>query len=233
MKDNTYYFSHDFHARKDPKCIALIKDFGMSGYGLYWSLVEMLYEQGGKFKKFPSLYSALSHEFGLRENVFTKQIEAMLHKYELLLSDENYIWSDAVLRRLAIREEKRNAKSQAGYLGGIKSGESRRSKKDTKQNEAVLRSSEANEANKRKGKERKGNVFVPPSIDDVKEYFKEKGYTEVSAETAFEYYNSNDWCDRNGNKVTAWKQKMVANWFKPEYKIKVPVVQLGTKKMVL
>lgn len=156
MKNDTYYFPHDFFARKDPKCIALIKDFGMSGYGVYWSLVEMMYEQGGKIKKFPSLFSAIAHEFNVKEASITKQIEAMLHNYELLLQDENYLWSDSVLRRMEFREAKKLKKSESGKLGGIKSGESRRKKKSTKQNEAMLQSNEANEAKERKGKENKG-----------------------------------------------------------------------------
>jgi hypothetical protein len=157
MKKDTFYFTHDFFARKDPKCIALLKDFGMVGYGVYWSLIEIMYEQGGKIKKFPSLFSALAHELNIKESVLTKQIEAMLHSFELLVQDENYIWSDAVLRRLEIREQKKLPRVLAGKAGGIKSGESRRKKIEMNQNEALLRSNEANEPKERKEKESKEN----------------------------------------------------------------------------
>lgn len=159
MAKETFYFSHDYHSRKDPKCVALIQDFGASGYGIYWCLVEIMYEQGGKIKKFPALYSALSKEFGIPIDEFMKQIEAMLHDFCLLQQDETHLWSDAVLNRLELREEKRIVKSNSGRLGGIKSGESRRYKKEsqetTKQIEAPLEANEANEPKESKEKESK------------------------------------------------------------------------------
>ena len=81
----------------------------------------------------------------------TKQIEAMLNDFELLLQDENYIWSERVIKNLNEREAKRMLRVEAGKKGGIKSGISRctRSK-----NEAMLQKNEANEAKERKGKER-------------------------------------------------------------------------------
>jgi len=60
--------------------------------------------------------------------------------------------------------------------------------------------------------------FVPPTLDEVKEYFKEKGYSAAGAAKAYEYYSVADWADGRGNKVKNWKQKMLANWFKDEYK---------------
>jgi hypothetical protein len=159
MAKDTYYFSHDYYARKDPKCVALIQDFGAAGYGIYWSLIEIMYEQGGKIKKFPALFSALAKEFGISTEELTKQIEAMLHDYELLQEDETHIWSDSVLDRLELRDEKRSVKANSGRLGGLKSGESRRNKKEAKQNEAPLQSNEANEQKERKGKERKEEVY--------------------------------------------------------------------------
>jgi hypothetical protein len=155
MAKDTYYFSHDYYARKDPKCVALIQNYGAAGYGIYWSLIEIMYEQGGKIKKFPALYSALAKEFGISVEELTKQIEAMLHDYELLQQDATHLWSDSVLDRLELRDEKRSVKASSGRLGGLKSGESRRNKKDGKQNEAPLQSNEANEQKERKGKERK------------------------------------------------------------------------------
>ena len=151
MSKDTFYFQHDYHARKDPKCQALVSEYGISAYGLYWSLVEMIHEQGGKIKKFPKLYDGLAFEFRMDKEDLTKQIEAMLNDFELLLQDENYIWSERVIKNLNEREAKRMLRVEAGKKGGIKSGISRctRSK-----NEAMLQKNEANEAKERKGKER-------------------------------------------------------------------------------
>ena len=63
------------------------------------------------------------------------------------------------------------------------------------------------------------NEFIPPTQEDVVSYFKEKGYSDIQAKKAFEYYSVADWKDRNGDKVINWKQKMIAVWFKDENKI--------------
>jgi len=64
---------------------------------------------------------------------------------------------------------------------------------------------------------RKTKVFQPPTVLEVKQYFKENGYSEQSGENAFKYYSVADWKDSKGNQVLNWKQKMQI-WFKPENK---------------
>lgn len=46
MKE-TFYFQHDFNARNDPKLQSLLMERGVAGIGIYWCIVELLYEQGG------------------------------------------------------------------------------------------------------------------------------------------------------------------------------------------
>lgn len=62
-------------------------------------------------------------------------------------------------------------------------------------------------------------TFTPPTKDEVREYFKEKGYNDLTACKAYEYYNVADWIDSKGTPVKNWKQKMISNWMKPENKI--------------
>lgn len=169
-----YYFSHDSNARNDPKISALINDFGMEGYGIFWAIVEILSEQENyKLKKFNKLYSGLSRQLLLEENKLRSIIEAMLHDYELLLQDENFIWSASLLRRMNIREAKRQAKVEAGRLGGIKSGKVRAMRSNAeakaKQNEAPL---EANEPKESKVKESTNKRSSSSKIfaDDSKEF---------------------------------------------------------------
>lgn len=62
--------------------------------------------------------------------------------------------------------------------------------------------------------------FIPPTLDQVKEYFLEKGYTEQAAKKAFDYYEAGDWVDSKGNSIKSWKQKMNGVWFTDEHAIK-------------
>lgn len=73
---------------------------------------------------------------------------------------------------------------------------------------------------------KKKNTF--PSIEDVKDFFREKGYSQDTAVKAFEYYSINQWKDGKGNPVRNWKQKMIAVWFKPENLIRKPSTEYAT-----
>lgn len=63
------------------------------------------------------------------------------------------------------------------------------------------------------------DVFIPPNIEQVKEYFLEKGYKESVAKKAHDYYTASNWKDSKGNQVKNWKQKMIGVWFKPEHEM--------------
>jgi hypothetical protein len=79
-------------------------------------------------------------------------------------------------------------------------------------------------------KQNRSKAFTPPTLELVRLYFIENGYSETSANKAYEYYNSANWHDSNGKQVKNWKQKMQGVWFKDEnkttiaqtVKIKVP-----------
>lgn len=72
--------------------------------------------------------------------------------------------------------------------------------------------------NTRKKSVKKEAKFIPPTLQEVKDYFKERGYIEETAITAFNYYHVADWKDGKGDQVKNWKQKMISVWMKPENK---------------
>ena len=47
----------------------------------------------------------------------------------------------------------------------------------------------------------------PPTIEEVKAYFKSEGYQEDAAIRFFKYYEALDWFDGNGKPVLRWKGK--------------------------
>ena len=50
--------------------------------------------------------------------------------------------------------------------------------------------------------------FIPPTIEEVKAYCKERK-NDVDAQKFYDYYSSSDWYDKNGDKVRSWKQKVI------------------------
>lgn len=75
--------------------------------------------------------------------------------------------------------------------------------------------------------------FIAPTLQDVKDYFKENGYTQDAAERAFRHYDTLNWHNKQGKPVDNWKNTMVNNWFTPENKqsktTERPVFTLDTK----
>lgn len=60
-------------------------------------------------------------------------------------------------------------------------------------------------------KKRKVKIeFVPPTLEEVKAYITEKGYS-VNPQTFYDYFTEGDpkWVDKNGSPVLNWKQKIV------------------------
>jgi hypothetical protein len=74
------------------------------------------------------------------------------------------------------------------------------------------------EYKERKEIKKKKEERIIPTLEEVKKYFNEKGYTEDAAIKAFNYYDVGDWHDSKNKPVKNWKQKMISVWFKPENK---------------
>ena len=105
MKDKeTFYFSHDYNAREDEKIKELVYQYGMTGYGIYWAIVEMLYQNANALR---TNYARIA--FDLHQTHHTT-IEGVITEFELFKFSEDgeYFYSESIERRL----EKRNEKSE-------------------------------------------------------------------------------------------------------------------------
>lgn len=55
---------------------------------------------------------------------------------------------------------------------------------------------------------KKTHIFVPPTLEEIEAYCKERN-SGVDAKHFFDYYSAGDWADAKGNKVKNWKQKLI------------------------
>ena len=55
--------------------------------------------------------------------------------------------------------------------------------------------------------------FVPPTIEEVREYIDLKGIKNVNAEDFLDYFTTGNWVDAKGQHVKNWKQKLLT-WHK-------------------
>lgn len=53
----------------------------------------------------------------------------------------------------------------------------------------------------------RGENFIPPTLDDLKDYHSKNKMT-FDVQKFFEYFSEGDWIDSHGNPVLNWKQKM-------------------------
>ncbi|GAB1372805.1 hypothetical protein MASR1M45_28680 [Candidatus Kapaibacterium sp.] len=121
MKE-AYYFSHDTNARNDEKILCLRADYGITGYGAFWILIEMMFENQDtqlSHKHVKGIAYSLNMEVELLTNIINSCIE-----YGLFVSDGDNFWSESLRTRKGTYINKREKKVEAG----LKSAEARRLK---------------------------------------------------------------------------------------------------------
>ena len=120
MAKDAYYFSHDSNAKDDPKCMLLIEELQLDGYGIYWVLIETLREQENY--KYPlKMIPVLARKFlTTKEKMLT-----VINNYELfVIENGEFFYSESLNRRMGIMNNKR----EQARLAGKKSGEARKIK---------------------------------------------------------------------------------------------------------
>lgn len=140
MSKDTFYFPHDYNARSDPKLRNVLMKHKANGIGIYWCIIEMLYEQNGYIK----LSDIEVIAFELHEEC--DRIKSILQDFDLFRFKEDKFYSDSVLRRLKARKNKSDKNRQNAIT---------RWNKEHSEDANAMRSHSERNANK--GKERKGN----------------------------------------------------------------------------
>ena len=135
MKE-TFYFSHDYNARSDVKIKRLIAKHGLLGYGIYWSIIEDLYQNANALP-----LDCESIAFDLRTN--EEAVQSIINDFDLFIIQGEKFGSLSVERRLEERVE-RSKKAQKSAFS--------RWNKDAN---ALQPQSDSNAIKERKGKENK------------------------------------------------------------------------------
>lgn len=197
MKRDTFYFSHDYSARNDPKLKRLLREHGVGGLGVFWCIIEELYEQGGKL----SLDYIETIAWDLHVDV--SMIKNIIDGYNLFKTEDDFFWSESVMARLQKREnanEKRRQK-QKEY-------------QERKKSEAPAPQSQLPAIAESKPKtKRERKPFVPPTVEELAVYIA-KRKSPIDPETFWNFYESKGWMVGK-NKMTSWKAA-VSTWERKE-----------------
>lgn len=203
MSKDAYYFPHDSNAKDDPKCVLLIEQLGMEGYGIYWMLVETLREQP-EYKYPVVLLPALARRY----NTTPEKVKTVVVNYGLfVIEDDTVFFSNSLNRRMRVLDERRNKLSEAGKRGNASRWNiTTRSQGD---NVAITTRSQLNKSKVNKSKENIGGTggkrttFSPPSISEISEYIRSKNYS-VDAAVFHDFYEAKGWMVGK-NKMKDWK----------------------------
>lgn len=206
------YFPHDYDARQDIKIVRLMASRGVEGYGIYWAILEELYKAGGKLP----LVECESIAFAL--HLDCKCIASVVQEFDLFKNDGQFFWSESVNRRVEVRQnisiKRQNAAKKRWDDANAMQVQSKTQKTDAIAPTNIEIIKDNNTLSNDKGVGEKRTRFVPPTLEEVKAYVNEKGYTNVDPEKFFLFYESKGWFVGK-NKMKSW-HAAVGNWAKTE-----------------
>lgn len=191
MKDS-YYFPHDSNAAGDPKCIVLIEELGLEGYGIFWVLIEHLRDQPD-YRAPVRIIPALARRYNTTEG----KMNAVINRYDLFqIEDDQFFYSASLRSRMERVDARRKALSEAGQRGNLKrwgSGGDR---------EAIAEQSHQSKTKQITSKQSRS--FTAPTIEDVKTYAKEREMSMEDAHKFFDYHTAKGWIVGN-RQMRDWK----------------------------
>lgn len=193
------YFSHDLNARNDRKMIRLAMKHGMEGVGIYWCIVEMMYEEQG------CIMQTECERIAYELRTSCDKVESVLQDFDLFYADENCWYSASVNRRIEAQIQISNGAKKAAQTRW----EKYRNQSVSSENAADMRSHtnrNANKEKKSKEKESKENIntarellpariekkqlfevgeygFFEPIVDSWVTYKKSKGQSYKTKQT--------------------------------------------------
>lgn len=199
MPKDTFYFSHDYNARNDEKIKKLIRKHGMQGYGVFWAIVEELYNNANALQ--------LDYE-GIAFDLRTESdlIKSVLNDFNLFVFNGEYFGSNSVESRINQRNDKSKKARDSAY--------SRWNKNKNNAN-ALQTQSDSNAIKEIKGKEIKEKKDIP-MLDEFLSFCKQDmaknnlnyDLYEYSLKSKFASWEENGWKDGNNKPIKSWKSKI-------------------------
>lgn len=196
------YFRHDYNARNDMKLQSVITKHGAVGIGVYWIIVEMLYQNGGE------LPLDIARNISVAYFTDFKVVESVINDFDLFENDGNVFWSVRIRQTIDNTKKVSDARKAASRQ--------RWSRKQEKPENPESRKTASHPPAKEElslfpqpEEQKKRTYFKPPTVEEVAAYVKEKGYS-VDAEQFVAFYESKGWMIGK-NKMQKWRAA-VATW---------------------
>lgn len=223
MGKESIYFSHDADAMNDPKCMLLISQMGMEGYGAFWALVELLRVQP-EYRMSLDLIPAIAGRLQITE----AKLKTVICAFGLfLVTEDSFFFSQSLRNRMQLMIKQKEDRK----LWAIKAANARWGNNNSLNNNELCESNAnalqahyGSNADSCQRKEKKGNIkkkgykekavaFTPPQLSEIDEYCKDRN-NAVDANKFHDFYQSKGWMVGK-NKMKDWKAA-VRTWEKEE-----------------
>lgn len=204
MAKDAYYFSHDANAHQDPKITKMLLSLKAEGYGIYWVIVEMLRSEETLMLSHND-YDAIAYQS--HSNPIT--VARVVKEFDLFcVKDNGTFYSNSLIKRVEQYRDKSKKYTENA---------NKRWEKERRNAMAMQSHSNGNALKERKVKESKLNntTFIPPTIEEVKDYCLERK-NNVDVNKWHNFYSAKDWMIGK-NKIKDWKA-CVRTWEKEEVK---------------
>lgn len=203
-KKDAYYFSHDANAQDDPKCMVLIDQLGMEGYGIFWALVEKLRDE--KEYKLPLI---TIEPFAKRWGTSKEKINAVIKNYSLfVIENDTFFYSERLKNSMEIKSIK--ATENANKRWGKQLQENNNTTAMRPHTDSITTAMQ-NDAIKVKESKVKKVLFNNSDLFK-KENFKSE-FPEWNTKKLLYYYEAAIAYSNEGNKYVNWKSA-INNWAK-------------------
>lgn len=213
------FFSHDYNVRTDIKIKALIRKWKMEGYGVYWAILEDLYNNANAL---PTQFDLMAEEL----NVSVELVESVVKDFNLFKIKGKIFFSPSASKRLkAISEKSTKAKESARSRwdkddanalrthidrNAIKQKEKKPNIIKLNEKEIKAHASDFENQNLEIGKKEnsfsRGEIFPIPTKEEVKNYF-EINFPGIQDKGMifYEHFEGKDWLINE--KPFRWKNR--------------------------
>jgi hypothetical protein len=206
------WFKHDSTAHIDAKLRKLKHKHGIIGYGLYWYCLELIAgDISSKNITFELEYDAetIANEWGL-DQIKVQDMMSDMVKYGLFENGNGRI----TCLKMAYRLDDTNSKNpQMKQIINSFSPKNSEELRETPNNSGQIRLDKKRIEDNNKGSKSPTKKFIPPSLEDVSSYCKERS-NNVDPEAFIDWYQGNGWM-RGKAKIKDWKA-CVRTWEKKD-----------------
>lgn len=127
-----HWFPHDFYTRNKSKLSYLMYEYGTSGYGLFWVIVEMLYESSDNWLELnDKVYASIAQQTKDDKEYIKTFIEKCINDFEVFTESDGRFTTDRVLEHSEKMNVSINKKRHAGKASAKKRAENVTSKTST------------------------------------------------------------------------------------------------------